>query len=58
MKIGMNMANSTTNGYGRLSSSRMTGCSLLSSGNIMPEVIPADLSLIRNDTLLLLKDAV
>jgi len=57
MKIGMKKTNSMTTGYGSLSSSRILGCILLASGNIMPEVIPADLSLIRNDALLLLKDA-
>ena len=57
MKIGLKTANSRTTGYGRLSSCRMTGCSLRASGIDRAEVIPADLSRIRTDILLLSKDA-
>ena len=54
MKSGMKMTSSRTTGYGRVSCGRMLGCSLPASGNDMSVVIPADLSLIRNDVLLLL----
>lgn len=54
MKCGMKMTSSRTTGYGRVSCGRMLGCSLPASGNDMSVVIPADLSLIRNDVLLLL----
>ena len=56
MKIGLKTANSRTTGYGRLSSYRMTGCSVRASAIDRAEVIPADLPRIRIDSLLVSND--